>query len=151
MKVEEEWIVKVEGKEYGPVDADELREWRSEGRLIPTNEIRRVGEERWIQAGELPEVFADATDNAPTPPPPPSREIFVRPWRWREILGETFRIYQQGFGRFMLLGLVTSIPMAIMQLTFPRIPMPNLAGQPSAAISIPPISPLCKVMLIVVL
>ncbi len=31
----EEWIVRVEGKEYGPVDVDELREWKREGRLIP--------------------------------------------------------------------------------------------------------------------
>lgn len=149
--MEEEWIVRVQGQEYGPVGPNELREWRSEGRLIPTNEVRRVGEERWIQAGELPEVFGDVSEAVPTPAPSPMKEIFVRPWRWREILGETFRIYQQGFWRFMLLGLVTSVPMAVMQLTFPRIPIPNLGAEPSAAISIPPISPLCKVMVLLVL
>ena len=53
------WIVRVQGKEYGPVDLDELREWKGEGRLIRENEIREPGSERWILAGELPEIFAD--------------------------------------------------------------------------------------------
>ena len=36
------WIVRVLGKEYGPVDLDELREWKREGRLIRENEIREA-------------------------------------------------------------------------------------------------------------
>ena len=40
----EEWMVRVEGKEYGPVDLDELREWKREGRLIRENEVREPGE-----------------------------------------------------------------------------------------------------------
>ena len=66
----EEWIVRVEGKEYGPVDADELREWKREGRLIPANELRRVGDDRWISAGELPEIFEEAEPEPPPLPPP---------------------------------------------------------------------------------
>ena len=58
-------MVRVEGREYGPVDTDALREWRSEGRLIPANEVRRVGEEHWIPAGELPEIFGDAEPATP--------------------------------------------------------------------------------------
>ena len=57
----DQWIVRVQGKEYGPVDLDELREWKREGRLIRENEIREPGSERWIRAGELPEIFSDET------------------------------------------------------------------------------------------
>jgi hypothetical protein len=67
--MDEDWIVRVDGREYGPVKSDILREWRLEGRLIPTNEIRRVGDEHWIHASELPEVFTE-TESAPAEPPP---------------------------------------------------------------------------------
>ena len=40
----EEWMVRVEGKEYGPVDLDGLREWKREGRLIRENEVREPGQ-----------------------------------------------------------------------------------------------------------
>ena len=48
----DEWMVRVEGKEYGPVDEEELQEWRKEGRLIRSNEVRRVEDEKWIPAAE---------------------------------------------------------------------------------------------------
>jgi len=28
----DEWMVRVEGREYGPVDLETLREWKNEGR-----------------------------------------------------------------------------------------------------------------------
>ena len=55
----DEWMVRVEGREYGPVDLETLREWKNEGRLIRTNELRRIGEDRWVLAAEFPEIFAD--------------------------------------------------------------------------------------------
>src|SRR5687768_3388041 len=97
----EEWIVRVDGKEYGPVDADELLEWKREGRLIPTNELRRVGDERWIPAGELPEIFAD--DEPPAEPP----DLIVRQRTWPQIYRETIRIYRGALWRFLFFGLLT--------------------------------------------
>lgn len=142
----EEWFVRVEGKEYGPVDVDALREWRLEGRLIPANELRRVGDERWIPAGELPEVFADVE---PAPPPlPPRAQAGAR--TWPQILAETFRIYRSGLGRFLLFGLITSVPMFILQWTFPRIPLPDLSSG-SYAIPAQTLPPISVAMLIVLL
>jgi hypothetical protein len=134
----EEWIVRVEGQEYGPVDIDALREWRREGRLIPANELRHVGDERWICAGELPEVFGDAE---PAAPPPPPRDL-ARSRTWRQIFAETFRIYRRGFARFMLFGLLTSVPMFVLQWTLPKIPLPDLTLGSYAIPSqtLPPIS-----------
>jgi hypothetical protein len=144
----EEWIVRVEGKEYGPVETDELREWKREGRLIPANELRRVGDERWICAGELPEVFGDAEPAVASPPPPP--RDFARPRAWRQIFAETFRIYRHGFARFMFFGLLTSVPFFVLQWTLPKIPLPDLA---SGSYALPPqgLPPISMVMFIVLL
>lgn len=143
----EEWIVRVEGREYGPVDLDALLEWKREGRLIPANELRQVGDERWISAGELPEVFGDAK---PAEPPPLPRD-FERAREWRQIFAETFRIYRRGFTGFMLFGLLTSVPMFVLQWTFPKIPLPDLTAAASGAIPAPTLSPICVAMFVLVL
>ena len=38
--VTEEWILRVDGREYGPANIDTLREWKAEGRVLPANEAR---------------------------------------------------------------------------------------------------------------
>lgn len=144
----EEWFVRVEGKEYGPVDIDALREWKREGRLIRENEIRRPGEERWILAGELPEVFAEVE---PAPPPLPPRAL-AGAKTWRQILADTFRIYRSGLGRFVLFGLLTSVPMFVLQWTLPKIPFPDLSSGSYAVPSemLPPISVAMLVVLLLI-
>jgi len=137
----DQWIVRVEGQEYGPVDTDALRDWRREGRLIPANELRRVGDERWIRADELVEVFADAE---PAQPPPLPREFEITK-TWRQISAETFQIYRRGFGRFMLFGLLTSVPMFVLQWTLPKIPLPDLTAGTYTFPS-QPLPPICGVM-----
>ena len=135
--VAEQWIVRVEGKEYGPVDVDTLREWRREGHLIPANEVRAVDEERWIRAGELPEVFADLE----SPPPLPAAHEQAK--TWRQLVGDTIRIYRAGFLRFVLFGLLNGMPLFVLQWTFPRIPLPDLTAGTTAtmpAVTVPPIS-----------
>lgn len=125
----EQWIVRVEGKEYGPVDLKELRDWRREGRLIRDNEVREPESDRWIRAGELPEIFSDepeTEDSAPVPPPlPPGArkrlslgEIFARGWR----------LYRAGFGRFFVLGLLVSVPAFFLQIAAPFLQMPKGEG-----------------------
>jgi hypothetical protein len=132
----DQWMVRVEGREYGPVDEDELQEWRKEGRLIRSNEVRRIDDDKWIPAGELVEIFAD--DQPPAEPP----DLIVRRRTWREILHETIRIYRGGFGRFMLFGLLTAVPMFVLQWYFPRVPLPDLTSgsmEAMPAITIPSI------------
>src|SRR5437763_15292998 len=55
--VTEEWIVRVDGREYGPANIDTLREWKAEGRVLPANEARRADAERWTLAAEIPGRF----------------------------------------------------------------------------------------------
>lgn len=142
----DQWIVRVEGQEYGPVDTDALCDWRREGRLIPANELRRVGDQHWIRAGELVEVFAD---EEPAQPPPLPQE-FERAKTWRQICAETFRIYRRGFGRFMLFGLLTAVPMFVLQWTLPKIPLPDLT---TGTYTLPsqPLPPISGVMFLLLL
>jgi hypothetical protein len=137
----DQWMVRVEGKEYGPVDEDELQEWRNEGRLIRSNEVRRIDDEKWIPAGELVEIFA--ADLPPAEPP----DLIARRRTWREILHETIRIYRGGFGRFMLFGLLTAVPMFVLQWYFPRVPFPDLSSGSMEAMPTVTVPPICWLML----
>lgn len=118
----EQWIVRVEGKEYGPVDLEELRDWKREGRLIRANEVREPESDRWIPAGELLEIFSDEPEDhpAPVPPPLPARRLSLG-----EIFARGWRIYRAGFGQFFLLALLVSIPAFFLQLAVPFLEMPK--------------------------
>ncbi|HEX8077482.1 MAG TPA: hypothetical protein VF511_06675, partial [Chthoniobacterales bacterium] len=83
--------------------------WKAEGRLIRSNEIRPLDEERWITAGEFPEIFAD--EIAPPLPPPP-RTL-------RKIISESVVIYLGGFRLFLVLALLTALPSFCAQLSAP--------------------------------
>ena len=143
----EQWMVRVEGKEYGPVDADDLREWRDEGRLIRQNELRRVGEERWFPASELPEIFGDEQPAQPSEPP----DLIVRRRTWPEIYRETIRIYRGGFWRFILFGLFTGVPMFVLQWYFPKLALPDLSSRSMEAMPAVTVPPICWLMFALVI
>jgi hypothetical protein len=143
----EQWMVRVEGKEYGPVDEDDLREWKAEGRLIRQNEVCRVGDDRWFPAGELPEIFGDDQPAQVSEPP----DLIVRRRTWPEIFRETIRIYRGGFWRFMLFGLLTAVPMFVLQWNFPRVPLPDLTSGSLEAMPAVTVPPICWLMLALVI
>jgi GYF domain 2 len=120
--VTEEWIVRVDGKEYGPANIETLREWKAEGRVVPANEARRAGAELWTLAAEIPGLFdvetptmasesrlSYSTSSGQAPPPPRSRGF-------GQILAETFRIYARGFLQFLSLTLLVVLPSVCGQL-----------------------------------
>lgn len=106
----EEWIVRVQGKEYGPVDLDDLLEWRDEGRLIRENEVRAPESQQWFRAGELPELFADPIVASEAPG-------LVRPATMGAILVESWRIYGAGFWQFLGLSTLVIVPSVCTQLS----------------------------------
>src|SRR5437763_1380412 len=112
--VTEEWIVRVDGREYGPADIDTLREWKAEGRVLPANEARRAGAELWTFAAEIPGLFnvgapVTAGPSRLTQPPLQSRGF-------GQILAETFRIFARGFLQFLALTLLIVLPSVCGQL-----------------------------------
>jgi hypothetical protein len=114
--VTEEWIVRVEGSEYGPANIETLREWKAEGRLLPGNEARRANVDLWTTAAEIPGLFSvppavPFTGPVTQPPVQLSRRTFA------EILTETVQIYRKGFFQFLGFTLVVLLPSIASQLT----------------------------------
>jgi len=63
-------IIGVDGKEYGPVHSEQLRQWIAEGRADAQTQAQPVGAADWKPLAAFPEfagLFA-----APPPPPPPA-------------------------------------------------------------------------------
>ena len=104
----EEWIIRVQDKDYGPVDLEALREWKLEGRLLPQNPARRVDLDRWTTAAEIPGLFADGR--------PPMQSASARRHSMMSLLAEAFRIYRQGFLQFFGLTLLIVVPSLSAQL-----------------------------------
>src|SRR3954470_23474197 len=113
--VNDEWIVRVQGSEYGPATIETLREWKAEGRLLPSNEVRQADIELWTTAAEIPGLFSmppavSSTGDFTHPPIQVSRRSFA------EILTETLQIYRKGFFQFLGLTLLVLLPSICSQL-----------------------------------
>jgi len=107
----ERWIIRVQGKDYGPADLVTLREWKADGRILPTNPARVANSDNWQAAADIPGLFQ-------VEPPPvqldTSQRLEVSDQKskppTRNILVETFRIYFRGFFQFLGLSLLNIIP-----------------------------------------
>ena len=115
--VTDEWIVRVQGAEYGPASIETLREWKEEGRLLASNEARRADADLWSTAAEIPGLFS-------VPPVVvPSASAFTQPplqisrRSFRQILAETLQIYRKGFFQFLVLTFLALLPSIASQLT----------------------------------
>src|SRR6266853_6993696 len=132
----EQWIIRVQGKEYGPDDLATLREWKADGRVLPANPACQadVEEAHWKTAGDIPGLFQDEA------PPVQARaggqrsevrgqqqvanqQSAISDQKWktkppsRNILVETFRIYFRGFFQFFCLSLLSIVPIVCAELT----------------------------------
>ena len=67
-------IIGADGKEYGPVSAELVRQWLSEGRVNAQTRVLPEGAAEWKTVGELPEFAAQSTPDVPPTlaPLPPS-------------------------------------------------------------------------------
>jgi hypothetical protein len=134
----EEWIVRVQGKEYGPVDIDTLREWKREGRLLPENEARAANADPTAAAGSAKEVLWSTASAIPglfdlqavtgasvqlTQPP-----LQTQQRSFGQILAETFQIYRKGFFQFLGLTLGVLLPSVFSQLTTALIQTGQTSG-----------------------
>ena len=64
-------IIGGDGREYGPKDETEVREWIEQGRLNALSQIKEVGEDEGVSRGSRPE-FAVQHSNETSAPPLPS-------------------------------------------------------------------------------
>jgi GYF domain 2 len=107
------WLVRVGEKEYGPVDLGTLDDWKREGRLLPTNEVRRESDSVWTTANTIPELFG------PPPLPPEIRNPLVRRRTFGEIIRDSFRVYKSAFLPFFVVTLLIAVPTLVLELTSP--------------------------------
>jgi GYF domain 2 len=107
------WLVRVGEKEYGPVELDTLGDWKREGRLLPTNEVRRESDSVWTTANTIPELFG------PPPLPAQTGHPLVRQRSFGEIIRDSFRIYKSAFLPFFVVTLLIAIPTLVLELTSP--------------------------------
>lgn len=133
----EQWIVRVNDREYGPVDLATLREWQRDGRVIATNELRRVDSADWQLAGTMEELF-------PRPAASAALDAIVRRRTWAEIVRETLRVYVRAFPQSIVLASLTAIPSFFLQELVP-FTMPTV-DNPTP--TMPTISPAATVLLL---
>ena len=65
-------IIGADQKEYGPVTAEQVRQWLSEGRASMQTKVLPEGSTEWKVIGELPEFASAAPDIIPTMPSAPA-------------------------------------------------------------------------------
>jgi GYF domain 2 len=58
-------IIGADGNEYGPITADQLRQWIAEGRANAQTRVLPEGAANWTTVGQLPEFAAGAPAAAP--------------------------------------------------------------------------------------
>src|SRR6476469_6967154 len=123
--VNEEWIVRVQGTEYGPANIETLREWKAEGRLLPSNEARRADVDLWTTAAEIPGLFAVEALAAASPQRLTQPPLQISRRSFTQILTETLQIYRKGFFQFLGLALLLLLPWICSQLTTAFVKPPS--------------------------
>ncbi len=64
-------VIGSDGNEYGPVPAEQLRQWLREGRVNFQTQVRPDGQAEWQALGAVPEFAADRAAVSSRPPPLP--------------------------------------------------------------------------------
>jgi predicted secreted protein len=73
-------IIGADGKQYGPVSVEQIRQWLAEGRAKPETLAQAEGSADWKPLGKFPEFATTAPAGVVPPPvPPPTTGYQPRP------------------------------------------------------------------------
>jgi GYF domain 2 len=146
----EQWIIRVNGREFGPADLATLREWKAEGRVLPANEARRENIDAWSTAAEIPGLFATPppVQFEPTHPAIGPGELLVEHRNLGQIFTETFRIYRKGILSFLFFTLLVAVPGFFLQFSLPSFELRS-DGTPAWNTNRPGIVPISLFVLLV--
>jgi len=72
-------IIGADGKQYGPVSAEQIRQWLAEGRARAETLAQAEGSADWKPLGQFPEFAATAPAGVAPPPTPPVAGYQPRP------------------------------------------------------------------------
>jgi len=102
-------IIGDDGKEYGPVSLEELRQWIAQGRVNGQSRVRPEGVADWQPASSFPEIRALLAGPAAAPAAAPPLPSPVPPGEVRSGLAITSFV----FGLVLCLGPFTGLPAII--------------------------------------
>lgn len=131
-------VIGADGKQYGPVAPDLVRNWIAQGRLNPSSRIRPTESPDWVTLNQLPEFAPDLTartadfnsgqPGAPVDAAAYAQQIITRNYRIRvgDCLGRGWTLVTANFwpsiGAGLLVTLlilaVNAIPFAGLALTY---------------------------------
>jgi GYF domain 2 len=119
----DQWFIRVDDREFGPADLPTLREWKAEGRVLPTNAARRTDLETWSTAAEIPGLFAATTPPVPVEPSQPGplspAGLPIGRRNLGQIFTEAFRTYRKGALLFVFFALLVAVPGFFLQFSLP--------------------------------
>ncbi len=118
-------IIGADGKEYGPVGADQIRRWLAEGRVNAQTQAWRGGMSTWLPLGSFPEF-------APSLPQPfPSGSDPSRTPRTNSmaLAGFIFAVLSITFGFCCCYG----TPLNLLALVFSFVGLSQIRSDPSQA------------------
>jgi hypothetical protein len=122
-------IIGADGKEYGPINAEGLRQWVLQGRANAQTKVLAEGQTEWKRLGEIPELAEILTVVSPpplSPPPFPTAQVTAKTNSLAQaamilgILSLTLGICCYGLP-FNIAGLICSI-MALSQINKDPLP-----------------------------
>ncbi|HOA63151.1 MAG: DUF4339 domain-containing protein [Verrucomicrobia bacterium] len=97
-----------DGKEHGPYNLQEMRQWISEGRINGQTLVQGPGSSEWRPASTFPEFGLSAAPGSPPSPPPPPSEPRTPPQSGLAITSLVLGILS-----LACLGLLAGIPAII--------------------------------------
>jgi len=72
-------IIGADGKDYGPVSAEQLRQWRREGRVNAQTLARRTDAADWTPVAQFPELAPPLPGRPPVASPPARVTNYLAP------------------------------------------------------------------------
>ncbi len=118
-------IVGADGKEYGPVTAEQLRQWLAEGRVNAWTRVLAEGATEWKTLAELPE-FAPALAAATAPVPGPIQVPPTPKTNGMALTGLILGIVSLTFGLCCCSGL----PFSVLGVIFSAIGLSQINRDP---------------------
>ena len=85
-------IIGGDQREYGPITAEQLRQWIAEGRANAQSKIQSEGSGEWKPLGEFAEFAAALGANNPPPMPPPNLAALDAERVAGEVLARNFNL-----------------------------------------------------------
>jgi len=124
-------IIGADGKEYGPVSVEQLRQWHTEGRVNSQTRVLAAKETEWRALGDVPELAATQTAiPAPAPIAPVNLSFQANPAAVKSLV--------QGPAIFILVLSILNLLMSIASMFFSTFQsfLPTMAGAPAETIEL---------------